>query len=200
MPFPRSLRSRGYFRGHWGQIWISSSFYKFSFRIFVVVGFEVVWPRRPQQPQKGLREFFLKVTFLKSVHSKEKDEVCLCFLVTKSLHRGGVIEERWLLKLAILYQIMYECFIKVLSKWEKSSFIKDFTPLLLLRLCLLSVNHRRFFFYSVTTKCYNSTLDKTKSRGTHCCLATTFVKNSCFFVKLKRKRKIGEHLMDNFPP
>ena len=78
--------------------------------------------------------------------------------------------------------------------------IKDFTPLLLLHLCLLSVNHLSFFFYSVTTKCYNSTLDKTKSRGTHFCLATTFVKNSSFFVKLKRKRKIGEHLMDNFPP
>ena len=41
----------------------------------------------------GLREFFQKVSFLNSVHSKEKDEVCLGFLVkifTKSLRRGGV--------------------------------------------------------------------------------------------------------------
>ena len=36
---------------------------------------------------------FSKVTFLKSVHSKEKDEACLGFVVkffSKSLHRGGV--------------------------------------------------------------------------------------------------------------
>ena len=36
---------------------------------------------------------FSKITFLKSVHSKEKDEACLGFLVkdfTKSFHRGGV--------------------------------------------------------------------------------------------------------------
>ena len=35
----------------------------------------------------------LRITFLKSVHSKEKDEACLGFLVnifTKSVHRGGV--------------------------------------------------------------------------------------------------------------
>ena len=37
---------------------------------------------------------FSKVTFLKSVHSKEKDEACLGVVVkffTKSLHRGGVM-------------------------------------------------------------------------------------------------------------
>ena len=37
---------------------------------------------------------FFKSTFLKSVHSKEKDEACLGFLVknfTKSVHRGEVI-------------------------------------------------------------------------------------------------------------
>jgi hypothetical protein len=36
---------------------------------------------------------FSKITFLKLVHSKEKDEACLGFLVkifTKSVHRGGV--------------------------------------------------------------------------------------------------------------
>ena len=32
------------------KFWISSNFYKFSFRIFVVLGFEVIWPRRPQRP------------------------------------------------------------------------------------------------------------------------------------------------------
>ena len=42
---------------------------------------------------EGSQEIFSKVTYLKSVHSKEKDEACLSFLVkffTKSLHRGGV--------------------------------------------------------------------------------------------------------------
>ena len=39
------------------------------------------------------RVIFSKNTFLKSVHSKEKDEGCLGFLeeiFTKSVHRGGV--------------------------------------------------------------------------------------------------------------
>ena len=42
---------------------------------------------------EGAQEFFSKITFLKSVHSKEKDEACHSFLVkifTKSVHRGGV--------------------------------------------------------------------------------------------------------------
>ena len=42
---------------------------------------------------EGAKWFFSKITFLKSVHSKEKDEACLGFLVksfTKSVHRGGV--------------------------------------------------------------------------------------------------------------
>ena len=56
------------FWGHWGQevifevaeakFWIPSTFYKFSFRIFCVLCFEVVWPQRPRRPQKGLRNFF----------------------------------------------------------------------------------------------------------------------------------------------
>ena len=40
---------------------------------------------------------FSKITFLKSVHSKEKDEACISFLVnifTKSVHRKGVIEKK----------------------------------------------------------------------------------------------------------
>ena len=42
---------------------------------------------------EGAQGIFSKITFLKSVHSKEKDEACLGFLVkifTKSVHRGGV--------------------------------------------------------------------------------------------------------------
>ena len=56
------------FRGRPGQevifevaeakFWISSIFNEFSFRIFVVLSFKVVWPWRPRRPQKGLREFF----------------------------------------------------------------------------------------------------------------------------------------------
>jgi hypothetical protein len=61
------------FRGCWGQevifvvaeanFWILSSFYKFSFIIFVLLGCEVVWPWQPQRPQKGLRDFFQKLNF-----------------------------------------------------------------------------------------------------------------------------------------
>ena len=39
---------------------------------------------------------FSKITFLKSVGSKEKNEACLSFLeniFTKSVHRGGVASE-----------------------------------------------------------------------------------------------------------
>jgi hypothetical protein len=42
---------------------------------------------------EGAQGIFSKITSLKSVHSKEKDEACLGFLVkffTKSVHRGGV--------------------------------------------------------------------------------------------------------------
>ena len=42
---------------------------------------------------EGAQGIFLEKTFLKSVHSKEKDEVCLSILVkiyTKSVHRGGL--------------------------------------------------------------------------------------------------------------
>ena len=42
------------------KFWISSSFNKFLFRIFVVLDFEVVWPRRPQRPQKRHTETFWK--------------------------------------------------------------------------------------------------------------------------------------------
>ena len=42
---------------------------------------------------EGAQGIFSKITFLKSVCSNEKDEVCHSFVVeifTKSLHRGGV--------------------------------------------------------------------------------------------------------------
>ena len=42
------------------KFWISSIFNGFSFRIFVILSFEVVWPQRPQ---KGLRDFFQKLHF-----------------------------------------------------------------------------------------------------------------------------------------
>jgi hypothetical protein len=61
------------FGGRWDQevifevaeakFWISSSFNKFSFRIFVVLGFEVVWPRWPRRPRRGVREIFQKLHF-----------------------------------------------------------------------------------------------------------------------------------------
>ena len=42
------------------KFWISSSFNKFSFRIFVILDFEVVWPRWPQWPQKRHTQIFWK--------------------------------------------------------------------------------------------------------------------------------------------
>ena len=45
------------------KFWISSIFNGFSFRIFVLLSFEVVWPQQPRRPQKGLREFFQKLHF-----------------------------------------------------------------------------------------------------------------------------------------
>ena len=63
--------SLSHFRGRRGQevifevaeakFWISSSFNKFWFRIFVILDFEVVWPRQPQRPQKCLCQIFQKL-------------------------------------------------------------------------------------------------------------------------------------------
>ena len=50
-------------------------------------------PPLASETSEGAQGFFSKITFLKSVHSKERDEACLGFLVkifTKSLHRRGV--------------------------------------------------------------------------------------------------------------
>ena len=44
---------------------------------------------------EGAQGIFSKITFLKSVRSNGKDEVCHSFVVeifTKSLHRGGVLD------------------------------------------------------------------------------------------------------------
>ena len=58
-PLPRTSRSRGHFQGRGGQILdFISIFNKFSFRIFGVSSFKVVWPQRPRRPQKGPSEFF----------------------------------------------------------------------------------------------------------------------------------------------
>ena len=46
---------------------------------------------------EGAQGIFSKITFLKSVRSNKKDEVCHSFVVqifTKSLHRGGVGQAR----------------------------------------------------------------------------------------------------------
>ena len=46
------------------------------------------------------------MTFLKSVHSKEKDEACLGFLeeiFTKFVHRGGVICVRRAIQVGVLH-------------------------------------------------------------------------------------------------
>ena len=54
------------------KFWISSSFYKFSFRIFVILDFEVVWPRRPRRPQNGPSECFQKLHFLNQCIQRKK--------------------------------------------------------------------------------------------------------------------------------
>ena len=59
----RSLRSRGHFWCPEANFWISSIFNGFSYRIFFILSFKVVWPQQPLRPQKGLREFFQKLHF-----------------------------------------------------------------------------------------------------------------------------------------
>ena len=54
---------------------------------------ENLWKLDEIQNLEGAQWIFSKITFFKSVHSKEKDEACLGFLeniFTKSVHRGGV--------------------------------------------------------------------------------------------------------------
>ena len=47
-------------------------FMSFVFRIFVVLRFEVVWPRRPRRPQKGPDEFFQKLHFRNQCFPRKK--------------------------------------------------------------------------------------------------------------------------------
>ena len=54
---------RSFSRSAEAEFWISSSFYKFSFRIFGILDFEVVWPRRPPCPRNGPSECFQKLHF-----------------------------------------------------------------------------------------------------------------------------------------
>ena len=54
------------------KFWISSIFNGFSFRIFVILSFEVVCPQRPRRPQKGLRQFFQKLHFWNQGVPKKK--------------------------------------------------------------------------------------------------------------------------------
>ena len=63
----------GPFWGCWGlevifevtkaKFWISSIFNEFWFRTFVILGFEVVWPRWFRRPQKEPSECFQKLYF-----------------------------------------------------------------------------------------------------------------------------------------
>ena len=58
----------------------------------VTLDFEVVRLRLSATSERG-KGIFSKITFLKSVLSNEKDELCPGFkvkLFTKSVHRGGV--------------------------------------------------------------------------------------------------------------
>ena len=93
-PLLRSLRPRGNFWGREAKFWISSIYNGFSFRIFVILSFEVVWFQRPRRPQKGLREFSQKLHFWNQcVPTKKMRYVTILVeIFTKSLHRGGV---RW---------------------------------------------------------------------------------------------------------
>ena len=73
------------------KFWISSIFNRFSFRIFVILSFEVIWPQWPRRPQKGLREFFQKLHFWNQcVPTKKMRYVTALWskIFTKSLHRA----------------------------------------------------------------------------------------------------------------
>ena len=85
-PLLRSSRSRGHFRGRGGQIWVFIlNFCYFEFRGLLT--------SVTSATSEGAQGIFSEITFLKSVRSNEKDEVCHSFLVkifAKSFHRGGV--------------------------------------------------------------------------------------------------------------
>ena len=87
---PRSLRSRGHFRAAVAKFWNSSIFHRFLLENFHCFAFQ---GRLTSASSEWALWMFSKITFLKSVHSKEKDKACLGFLeeiFTKSVHRGGV--------------------------------------------------------------------------------------------------------------
>ena len=92
-PLLRSSRSRGHFWGHGGQILDFINLYWVLIQTFHYFEFRGYLTSATSATSEGAQGIFSKVTFMKSVHSNQKDEVCHSFLVeifTKSLHRGGV--------------------------------------------------------------------------------------------------------------
>ena len=74
----------------------------------VTLDFEVVRLRLSATSERG-KGIFSKITFLKSVHSSEKDELCPGFEVkifTKSVHRGGVRVENYKTKIGPLFNTL----------------------------------------------------------------------------------------------
>ena len=93
-PLLRSLRSWGYFEVAMAKFWISSILILngFSFRIFIILSFEVVWPQRPR-PQMGLREFFEKLHFWNQCIPRKKIRYVIASWSTFSLNL--FTEEVW---------------------------------------------------------------------------------------------------------
>ena len=96
-PFRDPRGRRGHFRGRLRP--------KFGFHLFLMsfhLEFSPIWVSRSFDLSdlgdlRRAQWIFSKITFLKSVRSNEKDEVCHNFIVnifTKSPHRGGVWEKQ----------------------------------------------------------------------------------------------------------
>ena len=75
------------------KFWISSCLERFWFRIFVILGFEVVWPQQPRRPQKWPSEFFQKLHFWNQCNQTKKMRYVTTLSSTFSLNLPT--EEVW---------------------------------------------------------------------------------------------------------
>ena len=97
------------FRGRWGQevifevaeakFWISSSFDKFSFRIFVVLCLKAVWPRCPQN---GPRECFQKLHYIFEISAFQGKRWGLSRISSQHFHIIAIIPT-WPLKKNLVF-------------------------------------------------------------------------------------------------
>ena len=127
----------------------------FHNRIFVVLSFEVVWPRRPRRPRKEPSEYFQQLHFWNQWVPLIKMHCRVCYLLDFDLkiHSGQV----WVsISESFADWHMYDCILSriiMIRTYELQQFFSMllFFPVLL----MFSAYHLRIFCFSLIVIIYN---------------------------------------------